>query len=67
MEPILDNIMVKKYPDYKDSGVEWLGEIPSHWKIKKMKFLAEIHKGKLPSKIVSANESNLPPYMSMEY
>ena len=23
----------KAYPDYKDSGVEWLGEIPSHWEI----------------------------------
>ena len=21
----------KKYPSYKDSGVEWLGEIPSEW------------------------------------
>ena len=21
------------YPEYKDSGVEWLGEIPSHWKV----------------------------------
>ena len=20
-----------KYAEYKDSGVEWLGEIPSHW------------------------------------
>ena len=23
----------KAYPEYKDSGVEWLGEIPSHWEI----------------------------------
>lgn len=22
----------KAYPEYKDSGVEWLGEIPGHWK-----------------------------------
>ena len=22
----------------KDSGVEWLGEIPSHWELRKMKF-----------------------------
>src|SRR5574344_2713839 len=21
----------KKYPSYKDSGIEWLGEIPEHW------------------------------------
>ncbi|WP_440480947.1 restriction endonuclease subunit S [Serratia bockelmannii] len=23
----------KVYPEYKDSGVEWLGEVPSHWEI----------------------------------
>ncbi len=22
----------KAYPEYKDSGVEWLGDIPGHWK-----------------------------------
>lgn len=60
-------INIDKYPSYKDSGVEWLGEIPEHWNVKKLKFLAGIQKGKLPSKIVSENESNLPPYMSMEY
>lgn len=25
---------VQKYPAYKDSGVEWLGEIPEHWEVK---------------------------------
>jgi len=24
---------LKPYPEYKDSGQQWLGEIPSHWKI----------------------------------
>lgn len=28
-----------RYPEYKDSGVPWLGEIPSHWQVKRMKFL----------------------------
>jgi type I restriction enzyme S subunit len=28
----------KRYPDYKDSGVEWLGEIPAHWQIKRLKY-----------------------------
>lgn len=30
----------KPYPVYKDSGVEWLGEIPVHWEVKRLKFLA---------------------------
>ncbi len=24
---------MRAYPEYKDSGVEWLGEIPSHWQL----------------------------------
>jgi hypothetical protein len=27
----------KPYPAYKDSGVEWLGEIPAHWKNGKLR------------------------------
>lgn len=27
-----------KYAHYKESGIEWLGEIPSHWLIKQLKF-----------------------------
>lgn len=30
--------MIKKYEHYKDSGVEWLGEIPEHWDTTKIKF-----------------------------
>ena len=26
----------KPYPAYKDSGVEWLGEIPAHWEVKRL-------------------------------
>ena len=31
METVKDKLKVEKYSSYKDSGVEWLGEIPSHW------------------------------------
>lgn len=27
----------KPYPAYKDSGVEWLGEIPEHWDVKRLR------------------------------
>lgn len=30
---------MRRYDSYKDSGVEWLGKVPSHWEVKKMKFL----------------------------
>ena len=26
-----------RYPTYKDSGVEWLGEVPGHWEVKRLK------------------------------
>ena len=33
---------LKKYDNYKDSGVEWLGEIPEHWEVRKLKYLFDI-------------------------
>lgn len=32
---------MKKYPAYKKSGVEYIGEVPEHWEIAKLKFLAD--------------------------
>lgn len=34
------------YPEYKDSGVEWLGEVPAHWDVPKLKHLARIRNGR---------------------
>lgn len=31
---------MKPYPKYKDSGVEWIGQVPEGWEVKKIKFLA---------------------------
>lgn len=28
---------MKRYPKYKDSGVKWIGEIPEHWEVMRMK------------------------------
>lgn len=35
----------KKYPSYKDSGVEWLEEIPEHFNLIKLKYLVSITTG----------------------
>lgn len=42
-EPAKDNSKAffrryKPYPAYKDSGVEWLGEVPKHWGIQRMRY-----------------------------
>jgi len=31
----------KRYPEYKDSGVEWIGEIPAGWEVLKLKNLIQ--------------------------
>ena len=36
------------YRIYKNSGVEWLGEIPAHWEVRRLKQLAEINSKSLP-------------------
>lgn len=35
----------KRYPAYKDSGVEWLGEIPTHWSIARISELTVLLNG----------------------
>jgi type I restriction enzyme, S subunit len=32
----------RPYPSYKDSGVEWLGDVPEGWEVTKLKFTAAI-------------------------
>ena len=43
---------MKRYDSYKDSGVEWIGEIPSHWEIIKGKYILKILTGNYPSEII---------------
>ena len=30
---------LRPYPSYKDSGVDWLGDVPEHWEIMRFKYL----------------------------
>ena len=32
----------RAYPAYKDSGVEWIGQVPEHWKVARVKRLASL-------------------------
>ena len=38
----------QKYPAYKDSGVEWIGEIPEHWEVKPVRHVFKIYSGSTP-------------------
>ena len=40
--------MRRQYPKYKNSGIEWIGQIPSHWNIKRLKYLDKTIMGQSP-------------------
>ena len=42
-------MITKKYPEYKDSGVEWIGEIPEHWVTRRIKDCLTFTIGGTPS------------------
>ena len=35
----------RRYESYKDSGVEWLGEVPEHWEVKRLASFGVFSKG----------------------
>lgn len=47
----------KPYPEYKDSGVEWIGAVPEHWGVSPFftvaKELSRSNKGMIESKVLS--------------
>ncbi len=56
---------LRPYPKYKDSGVEWIGEIPEDWVLTKIKRIAKVSS----SKRIYENqyqESGIPFYRSKE-
>ena len=51
-----------RYESYKDSGVEWIGEIPEQWSTKKIKYLASIKNGLDHKKVLA--DTGYPVYGS---
>ncbi|WP_050548476.1 restriction endonuclease subunit S, partial [Pseudoalteromonas sp. BSi20495] len=53
------------YSEYKDSGVEWVGCIPSHWKTISVKYIADlISTGGTPKDSTSFTDENEVPWFS---
>lgn len=40
---------MKKYDEYKDSGVAWIGEVPRHWEVIKLKYKYHFQTGATPN------------------
>lgn len=54
---------LKPYPKYKDSGIEWLGEIPEGWETKRLKWIARLEYGSSLSQ-EKREEGSVPVYGS---
>jgi type I restriction enzyme, S subunit len=44
-------VRYRSYPSYKSSGAEWLGEIPTHWETKAIKWESPVLRGASPRPI----------------
>ncbi len=54
-----------RYPTYKDSGVEWLGQVPEHWETSAVWLLFDIGRGRVISHDeIHTNSGEYPVYSS---
>ena len=52
-----------RYPKYKDSGVEWLGEVPEHWETSRLKRMCRV----FPSNVDKKTAAGEPPVLLCNY
>jgi type I restriction enzyme S subunit len=55
---------MKVYDSYKNSGIEWLGDIPKHWEVAKIKYLFAISRGRVISQEELSQNALYPVYSS---
>jgi type I restriction enzyme S subunit len=48
----------------KDSGIEWLGKVPEHWEVKRLRFVAELNPSK--SEIATLDKETLVSFLPMD-
>ena len=56
----------KKYDKYKKTQIEWIGEIPEHWEVVKMKYIGDLYSGLSGKSAVDFNQPDNPnnkPYI----
>ena len=53
-----------RYPEYKDSGVEWLGQVPAHWGVPRLRFAAHLNPSK--SEVRQLPPETLVSFLPME-
>ena len=56
---------MRRYPEYKESGVEWIGEIPRHWETKAVWMMFRLGRGRVISnEEMGTNPGQYPVYSS---
>ncbi|TBO34443.1 restriction endonuclease subunit S [Aquabacterium lacunae] len=53
-----------RYPEYKDSGVAWLGAVPSHWSVKRLRRVVQLNPSK--SETAALSRSSEVTFLPME-
>lgn len=48
----------------KESGVEWIGEVPAHWEVKRVKEVFEISRGRVIAQTELVDDGQYPVYSS---
>ena len=54
---------LSRYPEYKDSGVEWLGEVPGHWEVRRLKHACHV----FPSNVDKKSHDGETPVLLCNY
>lgn len=55
---------LEPYPAMKSSGVPWLGEVPAHWEVRKLKYVVSFSGGGTPSKAEASFWGGRIPWVS---
>ncbi len=50
---------------YKESGIPWVGKIPEHWEMRRVKYILSYKKGKNPKSFSDTPNENI--YLTMEF
>ena len=58
----------RPYPEYKDTGVDWLGKIPAHWSVRRLKTISSVQLSNVDKKSVEGQEKvRLCNYLDVYY
>ena len=54
---------MKSYPAYKPSGIDWFGDVPCHWEVRRLKNIASLLMGQSPSSDDCSDNPIGPPFL----